>query len=124
MKNSIKKALYFLNPMAVFALASQAMAQTSSSSNTVPNVNLSVSTVYTTFVNTMNWIFSFAIVLAVIMIIVGGISYMTAGGDDTKLGTAKKRIIWGLVGAAIVICAWGLIYLVAQYLGATINKPT
>jgi len=43
------------------------------------------------------------IAVAVIFIVWGGITYMTAGGDDTKLGTAKKRIIWGIVGAAIII---------------------
>lgn len=43
------------------------------------------------------------VAVAVIFIVWGGITYMTAGGDDTKLGTAKKRIIWGIVGAAIII---------------------
>lgn len=125
MSKKIKKVLYVLNPVNLWAffLASKVFAQTSSGQN-VPNVTLNISDVYARFVGIMNWIFSFAIVLAVILIIVGGISYMTAGGDDTKLGTAKKRIIWGLVGAAIVICAWGLISLLSNFFNAGVIKPS
>lgn len=91
---------------------------------TVPDISISsADSLLTQFVSIMNFIFSGALILAVILIIIGGISYMTAGGDETKLGTAKKRVIWGLVGAAIVIAAWGLIALIANYLGATIQKP-
>jgi len=93
-------------------------------SQTVPDINItSADALLTKFVQIMNWIFSAALILAVILIIIGGISYMTAGGDETKLGTAKKRVIWGLVGAAIVIAAWGLIALIANYFGASIQKP-
>lgn len=124
MKAQFKKILYLLSPVMLVSFATEAMAQqTTGQVNTVPAVNLSIQQVYQTFVNVMNWVFSFAIVLAVILIIVGGVSYMTAGGDDTKLGTAKKRIIWGLVGAAIVIVAWGLISLIANFFNANIQKP-
>jgi hypothetical protein len=123
-KAQFKKILYLLSPVMLVSFATEAMAQqTTGQVNTVPAVNLSIQQVYQTFVNVMNWVFSFAIVLAVILIIVGGVSYMTAGGDDTKLGTAKKRIIWGLVGAAIVIVAWGLISLIANFFNANIQKP-
>jgi hypothetical protein len=120
LKKEIKKVIYLLNPAMLIMLASQTMA---AANNAVPDVNLNVNSVYQLFVNAMNWVFSFAIVLAIILMIFGGISYMTAGGDETKLGTAKKRIIWGLVGAAIVIAAWGLINLIAQYLNANVVKP-
>lgn len=104
----------------VFLYAAGAMAAVQA----VPDINIgSADALLTQFVSIMNLIFSAALILAVILIIVGGITYMTAGGDETKLGTAKKRVIWGLVGAAIVIAAWGLIALIANYLGASIQKP-
>lgn len=119
-----KKIKNVLKSMAVtvpgFLYAAGAMAAV----QTVPDINIgSADSLLTQFVQIMNFIFSAALILAVILIIVGGISYMTAGGDETKLGTAKKRVIWGLVGAAIVIAAWGLIALIANYLGASIQKP-
>lgn len=86
----------------------------------VPEKPFTVEGLYGIFKNLANWIFAFALLLAVIMIIWGGVSYMTAGGDEEKIGTAKKRVIWGLVGVAIILAAWGLIYLVGNILGITV----
>lgn len=44
-----------------------------------------------------------SVILAVIFIIWGGITYMTAGGDEGKAGAAKTRIWNGVVGAAVVL---------------------
>ena len=49
------------------------------------------------------WLIMIAIIIAVIMIVWGGISYMVTGSDD-----AKKRIFNGIIGAAVVL-AVGLI---------------
>ncbi|KKR03466.1 MAG: hypothetical protein UT31_C0020G0005 [Parcubacteria group bacterium GW2011_GWF2_39_13b] len=116
---NVLKSMAVAAPVFLYAAGAMAAVQA------VPDINItSADSLLTQFVEIMNWIFSAALILAVILIIFGGISYMTAGGDETKLGTAKKRVIWGLVGAAIVIAAWGLIALIAQYLGASISKPS
>ena len=54
------------------------------------------------------WLIMIAIVIAVIMIVWGGITYMFAQGDDTKVKSAQGRIWSGIIGAAIVL-AVGLI---------------
>jgi len=54
------------------------------------------------------WLIMIAIVVAVIMIVWGGITYMFAQGDDTKVKSAQGRIWSGIIGAAIVL-AVGLI---------------
>ena len=51
------------------------------------------------------WLIMIAIVIAVIMIILGGIRYMTSGEDTAK---AKAMIFNGIIGAAVVL-AVGLI---------------
>jgi len=43
------------------------------------------------------------VVLAVIFIIWGGITYMAAAGDPGKAATAKTRIFNGIIGAAVVL---------------------
>lgn len=48
------------------------------------------------------------VILAIAYIIYGGITWMNAGGDDTKIKTAKTRIWSGVYGALIVL-AVGLI---------------
>lgn len=45
----------------------------------------------------------FGVILAVIFIIWGGITWMMAGGDEDKAGAAKTRIWNGILGAAIVL---------------------
>jgi len=54
------------------------------------------------------WLIMIAIVVAVIMIVWGGVTYMLAQGDDTKVKAAQGRIWSGIIGAAIVL-AVGLI---------------
>lgn len=44
-----------------------------------------------------------SVIIAVIMIIWGGITYMTAGGDEGKADAAKTRIWNGVIGAAVVL---------------------
>ena len=44
-------------------------------------------------------------VIAVIMIIVGGLRYITSGGDSSKVSTAKNSIIYAIVGLVIVALA-------------------
>ena len=43
------------------------------------------------------------VVLAVIFIVWGGIAYMFAGGDETKVKAATSRIWNGVIGAAVVL---------------------
>ncbi len=42
-------------------------------------------------------------VLAVIYIVWGGITYMAAGADTTKVDEARERIKNGVIGAAVVL---------------------
>lgn len=50
---------------------------------------------------------------AIIIIIVAGIRYMTAGGDAAKISTAKNTIIGALVGIAVIVLGrYLIIYIV------------
>jgi hypothetical protein len=50
-----------------------------------------------------NFLIYTSTVIAVVMIIWGGIMYMTAGGNDTKAATARTIIKNGIIGAAVVL---------------------
>lgn len=58
----------------------------------------------------------FGIALALIVIVVSGIQYMTAGGDQEKVTKAKKTLTYGLVGVAIVFAAYFIIQLIEDFL--------
>src|SRR3989339_612996 len=47
-------------------------------------------------------------VVAIVIVLIGGFKYMTAGGDETKVGTARKYIISGIIGLAIILSAYAI----------------
>lgn len=76
----------------------------------------------TNFLDTIaNWLYVIGFAIALIVIIVGGIGYMTSGGNEDKQASAKKTIITGLIGAAIILLAGIILDTVVQFLG--VNTP-
>ncbi len=59
-------------------------------------------------VGIINLVLSFLGLVAVVIILVGGFKWMTAGGNEEKVGAAKKLLVGGLVGLIIVLLAWGI----------------
>ena len=51
-------------------------------------------------------------VIAVIMIVVGGLRYITSGGDANKVGAAKTTIIYALIGLVIVALSQIIVHFV------------
>lgn len=64
----------------------------------------------------INIIMGFLGIIAVIIVLAGGFKWMTAGGNEEKVAEAKKLIIAGVVGLAIVIGAWAIAAFVVQQL--------
>lgn len=47
-------------------------------------------------------------VVAVVIILIGGFKWMTAGGNDEKVGEARKLIFSGIIGLAIILSAFSI----------------
>lgn len=47
-------------------------------------------------------------IIAVVIILIGGFKWMTAGGGDDKITEAKKLITAGVIGLIIIIAAFGI----------------
>lgn len=61
--------------------------------------------------------------IAVVIILAGGFQWMTAGGNEEKVGGAKKLIISGVIGLAIIMSAFAISKFVINELGtATSTK--
>ena len=59
-------------------------------------------------------------IVAVVIILIGGFTWMTAGGNDEKVATAKKWIFSGLIGLIIILSAYALAsWVIAQLINAT-----
>jgi len=47
-------------------------------------------------------------IVAVVIVLIGGFKWMTAGGNDDQVGEAKKWIFSGVIGLAIILSAYAL----------------
>lgn len=62
-------------------------------------------------------------IVAVVMILLGGFKWMTAGGEEEKVGEAKKFIIQGIVGLVIILSAWAIARFVLTQLQSATTTP-
>ncbi len=68
-------------------------------------------------VGLINVALGFLGLIAVIIILIGGFKWMTAGGNEDKVGEARKTIFAGIIGLAIILFAWGITTFVVTQLG-------
>ncbi|MEK9147579.1 MAG: pilin [Patescibacteria group bacterium] len=68
------------------------------------------------FIDLANKFFTFAIIIASVMIIVSGISFMTAKDDATKAATSRKILIYAIIGVAVAIASTFIIQIVKNYI--------
>ncbi|MBI3342647.1 hypothetical protein HY032_00640 [Candidatus Gottesmanbacteria bacterium] len=61
-----------------------------------------------------------AALLAFFFLIMGGIQWITSGGDKTGMEAARNKITHAIVGLVIVGAAWAIMILVQNFLGVTI----
>ena len=59
--------------------------------------------------NIINILLTVASVVAVIMIIVGGIRYATSNGDSNQVTAAKNTIMYAVIGLVIAIFAYAIV---------------
>lgn len=59
--------------------------------------------------------------VAVVMIIVGGIKYITSGGDSGNVSGAKNTIIYAVIGLIIVALAQVLVHYVLKNVASAAN---
>lgn len=53
-------------------------------------------------------ILGFLGIVAVVIILMGGFQWMTAGGNEAKVKGAKQRIIQGIIGLVIVVSSFAI----------------
>ena len=65
-------------------------------------------------------ILGFLGIVAVIIILLGGFKWMTAGGNEENVASAKKMLIAGVIGLVIILSAYALAtFVIKQIIGAT-----
>jgi len=74
----------------------------------------------TTILNITNYVLGIISLIAVLIIIYGGILYLTSMGNADQIAKAKSTIVYGIVGLVIV----GLAYAIAALVPALIGGGT
>ena len=64
----------------------------------------------------INVILGFLSIIAIIIVLAGGFKWMTAGGNEDKIAEAKKLIIAGIVGMAVIFKSYAIATFVVRSL--------
>ncbi len=73
----------------------------------------------------LNRVIPILMIIATIVFLWGVIRYITAQGDEDKVGEGRKFIVFGLIGLFIMVAIWGVVRaLVSQFgVGGGIIPP-
>ena len=67
----------------------------------------------------LNIVFYVGIALSIIFLIIGGIKYMTAGGDETKITGARDQVTNAIIGFVVVVAAFSVRTIIKNVFGIT-----
>jgi hypothetical protein len=70
--------------------------------------------VFTTIVNILLYIIG---AIAVIMLIIGGIRYVTSAGDSSAVTAAKNTILYAIIGIIVALLAYAVVNFVLVNIG-------
>ncbi len=71
----------------------------------------------------VNWIFTGALILTIVFVLLAAIKYITKGSDPKEISTAHQMLIWAAVGFAVALVAAVVPNFVASTLGTSITDP-
>lgn len=86
-------------------------------SKVVTNQNKGGSDLPTTIKEVISTIFVILGILAVIMIIIGGIRYTTSNGDPGQIKNAKNTIMYAVIGLILAILSYAIVNFVLSVFG-------
>lgn len=58
------------------------------------------------------------------ILVIGGLKWVTSGGDEKKVGAARAQITNALIGLAIVFAAWAIMKLIGTVFGIDVFNLT
>jgi hypothetical protein len=70
----------------------------------------------------INFILIVAAIAFFFMLVLGGIKWITSGGDKGKTESARSQITAGLIGLVIVFAAWAILSLVENFFGVDLRN--
>jgi hypothetical protein len=62
------------------------------------------------------------IVVFFFILVIGGLKWLTGGGDEKKVGEARSQITNGLIGLVIIFSTWAVIRIIGTVFGINMFK--
>lgn len=107
-------------PVAAFAQSDTLQADDLGIGAVGSSIKLGSGDVRETAARIINVALSFLGIIAVVIVLLGGFKYMIAGGNEEKTMEAKKLIVSGIIGLAIILSAWAITsFVISRLLTAT-----
>ena len=70
-------------------------------------------------INILNAVIGVLSFVCVIVIIIGGVNYMTSSGDAGKVKKAKDTILYGIIGLVVCVLAFAIVnFVISNILGS------
>lgn len=83
-----------------------------------PGGTYEIADVFVLLGNALTLIFTLTAVIAVIYIILGGYSYVTAYGNPENIQKGKQTITWAIIGLVVSIASWAIVQFVWGAIGS------
>ena len=116
MTKNLKKLGPFVAEIIALAAPGAAFAQ----ANIVPPTIRPINNILSVLRAVIQFILVVAFVLAFIFLLIGGIRWITAGGDEKGVASARNMITAALIGLVVVLVAYALIRLVEIFFSVNI----
>ena len=110
LKNLISKKAIILSLFLTLFFAASALAQ-----NVVPWNNgtfenpSTLNSVETVTAAITNWILGIAAGIVILFLIIGGLYYITAAGDEKQMGEGKKIVNYAVIGLIVILISYSLV---------------
>lgn len=86
------------------------------------SIKLGSGDIRSTAAKIINVALGFLGIIAVVIVLLGGFKYMIAGGNEEKTSEARKLIVSGIIGLAIILSAWAITgFVISNLVTATQN---
>jgi hypothetical protein len=117
MQKNIKRVI---NKLSFFILFLLSILATDRSMAAPVNINVTNPIATSDFsillTNFLKWLLSVAGAIALLMLIVGGVFYVTSSGNDQRIETAKKMITWTILGLILILLSYSIIIVIDDLL--------
>ncbi|MEX1997679.1 MAG: pilin [Candidatus Andersenbacteria bacterium] len=100
--SSFVRTCAFVTAVATLSLAVFPVSAQLPATVTVPGSNLSTGTLLEAIQNVVNVLLTLVGIVAVVMIIYGGVRYIISLGDEAEAAKAKRVILYALIGLIVI----------------------